>query len=411
MPIDRPHILSSLKVPNFKFFWIGLIAQVLGQHMYQFTLGWLAFEISGSQAQLSFIQLCSFIPQFSLTLIGGALADRFDPKRLIQVVQSISCASVIAIAIVTATGNLALWHLALAAFIFGSVNGIDEPSRVSFFPRLLEKSQLPSGVPLVSMAFGTSRIIAPSIAGFTIASLGAPKVFVLTALGLSVMISMLFLIKTQARKSEPTGKILANIFESIKYLQVNEIFSKLIFVALLNATLAMGYIHVLPVIAKVLLQVDARGLGLLASAVGLGAVGGLFSYPWLQARTSPRNIMVFALSAYCLALIGMALSPFFWVSFVLLIIVGLGQANYLTSIQVTLQTHVQEEYRGRVMAIFSLVWSFVYLSGFILNFMGSLIGARFALVLNAGIVLGYVWLSMSKSKALKSIHTLGSKTV
>jgi hypothetical protein len=63
------------------------------------------------------------------------------------------------------------------------------------------------------------------------------------------------------------------------------------------------------------------------------------------------------------------------------------------------------------MAIFSLVWSFVYLSGFILNFMGSLIGARFALVLNAGIVLGYVWLSMSKSKALKSIHTLGSKTV
>jgi MFS family permease len=411
MPFDRPHILTSLKAPNFKFFWIGLIAQVLGQHMYQFTLGWLAFDISGSQAQLSFIQLCSFIPQFSLTLIGGALADRFDPKKLIQIVQSISCASVIVITIVTATGNLALWHLALAAFIFGSVNGIDEPSRVSFFPRLLEKSQLPSGVPLVSMAFGTSRIIAPSIAGFTIASFGAPKVFVITALGLSVMISMLFLINTQARKSEPTGKILANIFESIKYLQRNEIFSKLIFVALLNATLAMGYIHVLPVIAKVLLQVDARGLGLLASAVGLGAVGGLFSYPLLQARTSPRNIIVFALSAYCLALIGVALSPFFWVTFFLLIIVGLGQANYLTSIQVTLQTRVQEEYRGRVMAIFSLVWSFVYLSGFILNYMGSLIGARFALVLNAGIVLGYVWLSMSKSKALKSTHTLGSKTV
>jgi MFS family permease len=121
--------------------------------------------------------------------------------------------------------------------------------------------------------------------------------------------------------------------------------------------------------------------------------------------------MVYALSAYCIALIGVAISTFFWVSFVLLIIVGLGQANYLTSIQVTLQTHVQEEYRGRVMAIFSLVWSLVYLSGFILNFTGSLIGARFALVLNAGIVLSYVWLSMSKSKALKNIHNLSTKEI
>ena len=407
----RPHILSALKVSNFKFFWIGLIAQVLGQHMYQFTLGWLAFDISGSQAQLSFIQLCSFIPQFLLTLVGGALADRFDPKRLIQIVQSISFISVILIAFITTLGDLELWHLACAAFVFGAVNGIDEPSRVSFFPRLLEKTQLPSGVPLVSMAFGTSRIVAPSIAGFTIASTGASRVFLLTAMGLSIMVTMLFLIKTSSSPSKSKGKIISNIFDSMKYLQRNEIFSKIILVAILNATLAMGYIHVLPVIAKILLQVDASGLGLLASAVGLGAVGGLFSYPWLQARTSPRNIMVYALSAYCIALIGVAISTFFWVSFVLLIIVGLGQANYLTSIQVTLQTHVQEEYRGRVMAIFSLVWSLVYLSGFILNFTGSLIGARFALVLNAGIVLSYVWLSMSKSKALKNIHNLSTKEI
>jgi MFS family permease len=411
MSNKRPHILSALKVPNFKFFWFGLIAQVLGQHMYQFTLGWLAFDISGSQAQLSFIQLCSFIPQFSLTLLGGALADRFDPKRLIQIAQSVSFVSVITIASITAMGDLALWHLACAAFIFGSVNGIDEPSRVSFFPRLLEKSQLPSGVPLVSMAFGTSRIVAPSIAGFTIASAGAPRVFLLTALGLSIMVSMLFMIKTKPKTSQPEGKILSNIFESVRYLKSKEIFSKVIIAAILNATLAMGYIHVLPVIAKILLQVDARGLGLLASAAGLGAVGGLFSYPWLQARTSPRNIMVYALSAYCLALIGLALSPLFWLSFFFLIVVGLGQANYLTSIQVTLQTYVQEEYRGRVMAIFSLVWSLVYLSGFILNFTGSIIGARLALVLNASIVLCYVWLSMSRSKALKNIHTLSTKEI
>ena len=406
MSIVQGSILIALKVRNFRLFWLGLISQVLGQHMYQFTLGWLAFEITGSQADLSLIQLCAFVPQFSITLFGGALADRFDPRRLIQVAQSFSALGVISVGITVLLGRVEFWHLACASIIFGLVNGIDEPCRVSFFPRLLSKSQLASGIPLVSMAFGTSRIVAPSIAGFLIASAGASAVFLFSALGMSTMITLLFWVRSSIDKSsrvESHASLWANVLESLVYIRKNEALFKVILSALLNATLAMGFIHILPVLAKVVLKVDALGLGLLASAVGMGALSGLLSYTWLQARISPRNLMLFALCTYCCALIAIALSVWFWLTFFLLILVGLGQANFLTCSQVILQTHVQDQYRGRVMGVFSLVWSLVYLSGFILNFMGSLIGPSTALILNALIVLSYAWLSMSKSVALKSL--------
>jgi MFS family permease len=403
MPFLQSHTLSALKVRNFRLFWTGLINQVLGQHMYQFSLGWLAFDLTGSQSDLSLIQLFAFLPQFSITLLGGALADRFDPRRLIQLAQSLSVISVVSVGFTTWFGLLEFWHLACASFVFGLVNGIDEPSRVSFFPRLLPKEQLASGIPLVSMAFGTSRIVAPSIAGFIIAAIGAPAVFLFSALGLSTMITMLFWVKAKTVNTQPSGSLVRNIIESFQHIQDHEVFSKVIIAALLNATLAMGYIHILPVLAKVVLKADAMGLGLLASGVGIGALCGLFSYPWFQSRVTPRNLMVYALSAYCFAFIGVALSQWFWVSFVLLILVGLGQANFLTSCQVALQTHVEDHYRGRVMAMFSLVWSLVYLSGFLLNFTGSLIGPQRALLVNALIVLTYIWLSMARSNALKTM--------
>ncbi len=403
MSVFKGSALIALQVRDFRLYWSGLVVQVCGQHMYQFTLGWLSFEITGSQAQLGLIYLCAFVPQFSLTLLGGVLADRIDPRRLIQSAQSLSACGVIGVGILALLGQVELWHLAVGAFLFGLANSVDEPSRAAFFPRLLPKSHLSSGIPLISMAFGTSRSIAPSIAGFVIAGAGAPAVFLLSAIGMSTMIAVLFLVRPGAASVRSHGSLLDNLADSVRYIRANEVFSRVIVAALLNATFAMGYMHMLPVFAKLVLGVDARGLGLLASAAGMGALCGLFSYPWLQARTTPRNAIVYALSAFCCALIGVGLSVWFWLSFVLLLVVGLSQAYFMTSCQVILQTQVDDRYRGRVMGVFTLVWSLVYLSGFLLNFTGSLTGPRVALVGGAAIVLSYVWLSLARSTALRRL--------
>ena len=395
--------LLALGVRDFRVYWLALVTQIVGQHMFAFTLGWLTFEITGSQAQLGFVHLCGFVPQFTLTLLGGVLADRIDARKLIGAAQANAAIAMIMVGAVTLAGVAQLWHLALGAFLWGLSAAIDEPARASFFPRLLPRPLLRSAVPLISMAFGSSRVIAPSIAGFLIAAAGAPATFLVCAAALCTMIAALFLVRPAHSAARPHGSLLDNFTESLRYIRANEAFAKVIAVALLNATLAMGFIHMLPVFAKEVLQVDSRGLGILASAAGIGALAGFISYAWLQSRLSPRNVIVGALTFYNLALIGLAFSDWYWFSFCAILVAGLGHGYFVTCSQVILQTLVEDHYRGRVMSVFALVWSLMFFSGFLLNTVGEWAGPSLALAGGAAIVLAYVWLSLVRATALKNV--------
>ncbi len=400
---EKANPLLALRVRTFRLYWLALVAQVVGQHMFAFTLGWLAFEITGSQAQLGFIYFCGFVPQFALTLLGGVLADRVDARKLIGAAQTNTAIGMIFVGVAVMLGVAQLWHLALGAFLLGLSASIDEPARAAFFPRLLPRPLLRSAVPLISMAFGGSRVIAPSIAGFLIAAAGAPTTFLVSAAAVSTMIAVLFLVRPERGDAPSHGSLLNNFTESVHYIRGNEVFAKAIAAALLNATVTMGYINMLPVFAKDVLQVDSRGLGILVSAAGVGALTGLFSYAWLQSRISPRNLMVGALTVYNVALIGLAFSDWYWLSFCMIFVAGLCHAYFLTCVQVILQTLVEDHYRGRVMSVFTLVWSLVFLSGFLLNIAGSLVGPRLALAGGAVIVLAYVWLSLVRATALRNL--------
>jgi len=400
---DKANPLAALQVRDFRLYWLALVTQVVGQHMFAFTLGWLAFEITGSQAQLGFIHLCGFVPQFALTLLGGVLADRIDARKLIGGAQVNAAAAMILVGGVTLLGVAELWHLALGAFLWGLSAAIDEPARASFFPRLLPRPLLRSAVPLISMAFGSSRVIAPSIAGFLIAAAGAPATFLVSAAAVSTMIAVLFLVRPAHGAARTHGSLLASFTENLRYIRANEVFARIISVALLHATLAMGFIHVLPVFAKDLLHVDSRGLGILAAAAGVGALAGFMSFGWVQSRMSWRNLVVGALTVYNAALVVLAMSDWYWLSFSAILVSGLCHAYFLTCAQVMLQTLVEDHYRGRVMSVFALVWSLMYLSGFLLNFAGEWVGPRLALAGGALIVLAYVWLSVARAAALKQV--------
>lgn len=400
---EKANPLLALKVRDFRLYWMALVTQVVGQHMFAFTLGWLAFEITGSQAQLGLIHLCGFVPQFALTLLGGVLADRIDARKLIGAAQINAAIAMVMVGMTAMLGIAQLWHLALGAFLWGLSAAIDEPARASFFPRLLPRTLLRSAVPLISMAFGSSRVIAPSIAGFLIAAAGAPATFLLAAAAVSTMIAVLLLLRPAHGETRSHGTLLNNFTESVRYIRGNEAFARAIGAALLNATLAMGFIHMLPVFAKDVLQVDSRGLGILTAAVGAGALIGFATYAWVQALISLRGLIVGALTVYNLALISFAFSLWSWLSFCAILLAGLCHAYFLTCVQVMLQTLVEDRYRGRVMSVFALVWSLMFLSGFLLNTAGALVGPRLALAGGAAIVLAYVWLSLVRATALRNV--------
>lgn len=405
---QKANPLLALSARDFRRYWLALIMQVIGQQMFAFTLGWLAFEITGSQAQLGFVHLCGFVPQFALTLLGGVLADRFDGRKLIGIAQLNAALAMLLVGITALLGVAQLWHLALGAFLWGLTAAIDEPARASFFPRLLPRELLRSAVPLISMAFGASRVIAPSVAGFLIAAAGAPVTFLVCAAAVTTMSAVLFLVRPAHAVARTHGSLVHNFTENLRYIRANEVFARTIVTALLHSTLAMGFIHMLPVFAKDVLQVDSRGLGILAAAAGIGALIGFFTHAWVQLKFSWRNLLIGSLTLYNLALVVLAASDWYWLSFAAILATGVCHGYFLTCSQVMLQTMVDDQYRGRVMSVFALVWSLQYLGGFLLNTTGAWAGPRAALAGGALIMLAYLWLSLARARVMKRV-VLGSK--
>ena len=396
--------LHALRFREFRLFWFGQIAQACGMMMFQFTLGWLAFELTGSSAKLALMHLCGFAPQILLTLVGGVLADRWDARKLIGAAETVSALVMFILGALALFGMAEFWHLALAAFLIGASTSIDEPSRSTLFPRLLpDRSHLRAAVPLVSMAWGGTRIVAPSIAGFVVAAAGAHVSLLAAACGTSLMVAIMFMLNPLAAGSTSHGGMLVNFTASVRYVRGNIVFTNVILAALLNACFAMGYIHMLPVFAKDVLGEDARGLGILSSASGVGSITGLFTYAWLQSRITPRNIMLTALTCLNISLFCFAWSSSFWISVALLMVAGLTHSYFLTGTQVILQTLVEDAYRGRVMAIFSLVWSMMVLSGFLLNLVASYAGPRWALSGGTMVVLCFAWFSLARSEPLRRV--------
>ena len=155
---------AALRHRDFRLFWSGLVAQVTGQQITFVTLGWLAFHLTGSPLALGVINLLTAAPRIVIGLVGGVLADRIDARNLIAAAQASSATVLLALGALTVTDRIELWHLAVGALLLGFVQSFDEPSRASLFPRLLpDRSLLQSAVPLISVAWSSTRIDRKSV--------------------------------------------------------------------------------------------------------------------------------------------------------------------------------------------------------------------------------------------------------
>ena len=394
-----------LRFREFRLYWSGLVAQIIGQQMFHFTVGWLAFELTGSAAYLGIINLLGFVPRITLSLVGGVFADRWDQVRLISLAQATSVAVLLGVAALTWTENVAVWHLMVASFVLGASQSIDEPARAALFPRLLpDRSHIASAVPLISFAWSSTRVIAPSIAGFVVAAAGADTSFFVAALGAATMVAVLRFVRPAKAAPRPPGNLFRNLVDGVRYVRHHEVFFTVIAAAFVMATFANGYALMLPVFAGPdALDIDSRLLGLLYSATGIGSLIGLATFNLIHSRLRPGSVLIVGLTAFSASLISFALSEWYWLSLLLLGLTGVAHVYFQTSANVILQTLVDDQYRARVMALYSLLWGLVLLSGTVLNLAAEVVGPRIALATGASVVLLYVWLFVVRSPALRNL--------
>ncbi len=350
-----PSALASLAYKEFRLFWTLQLISLIGIWMQITAQGWLVYEITASKFLLGVINGVAGLPLLLLSPFGGVIADRFDRKKLLILTQIVFAVGALLIGFLISTGRVAFWNLTVIAFIGGVVNALDSPARMAFFVELIDIRSLGNAIALNSLAFNFARIVGPASAGYLVGGLGIDFCFYLNALAfIPAIVGMAWLKagnSTEPSKRESVAKALQ---EGAWYIfNQRDIFTSLILVTLISA-LVMPFAVLMPVFAKDILRVGAKGLGTLMAFSGLGAFAGALvlaqfghrlEYRWLMHRLTLLVIgfqLLFAFSTWflisCLALAGL----------------GFGVVVLVASINTFIQQSVPNQLRGRVMSFYTL---------------------------------------------------------
>ena len=367
----------ALKHRNFQLFFSGQFISLIGTWMQSVAQSWLVYSITGNVALLGLIGFAGQIPVFLLTTFGGAIADRYDRRKILIVTQSCSMTLAFILAWLTLTGNIQVRHLFVLASLSGIINALDIPTRQSFVSDMVAKEDLLNAIALNSSMFNGARIVGPAIAGILVAAVGEGWCFLGNGVSYIAVIVGIYLMKIEKKELAPSN---ASAFEKIKegfvfVKQTTPIRSLLLLLGLISL-MGMPYAVLMPIFADQILQGGARGLGILMGASGLGA---LIAALTLASRKTLKGLgtwVAVSSGVFGVALILFSLSRSFWLSAVLLVPVGYAMMFQMAASNTLVQAMVPDRLRGRVMAVYSMMFMGMapfgaLLAGSLANYLGA----------------------------------------
>ncbi len=358
----RLQMFTALRHSSFRRFWIGMVASVLGFQIMTVAQGWLIYILTDSKIALGLVGLAAGLPAIALNLFGGVIADKVNQRRLLIATQTTSSMVMLALAILTLTGLVEPWHIITSAFLIGSVQAFDTPTRQSLFPHLIDREDMLNAVALNSMVWQGTRVIGPAIGGVIIGTrLGVAPGFFAPFLGFLVMAVMIATLKLPPIQRAEGASFFHDMAQGINFVRTNTIFAFLISMTFFNSIFGMSYIFILPVFARDIFEVGSTGLGVLHAASGAGALlgtlitaslGNFQRKGWLILG----GAVLFGTFLILFAVTG-SLFKFFPLSLVFIFCAGVSTSIYMITIMSTLQLMVPNELRGRVMGIYGMTWS------------------------------------------------------
>jgi MFS family permease len=360
MPL--PPRLSSLgralRHRNYRLFVVGQGISLVGTWITHVATSWLVYRLTGSATMLGIVGFAGQIPVFVLSPFTGAWVDRLDRYRVLLTTQAFSMAQSFALAALTLSGVIEVWHVLALQALQGAINAFDTPARLATFPDMVEdRADLPNVIALNSMMFNGARLVGPSLAGLLIVLVGEGWCFLIDGFSYLAVLAMLLAMRLPRRATVARdGSVLEDLRAGLAYtVGFAPIRAALLLLA--AASLFGGpYSVLMPVIADRVLHGGPRTLGLLMGAVGIGAIAGAV---YMASRTTVLGLVRFipiAAAVFGVGLVGLSFSTTLWLSLLLLGIVGLGFLVHLASTSTILQTVVEEHMRGRVMAFYGMAF-------------------------------------------------------
>jgi MFS family permease len=347
----------ALKHRNFQLFIAGQLVSLIGTWMQTTAQLWLVYRLTGSAALLGVFGFANQIPMLVLASVGGYVGDRYSRHRGVIATQTISMLLAFLLAGLTLTHVVRVWHLIAITLLVGIVNAFDVPIRQAFFVQMVGKEDLPNAIALNSSIFNGARVVGPAIAGFAIAWVGEGWCFFLNGLSFLAVIFALMAMKIEPQERKDSGESpLQNLLQGFRFaMNDRPIRSTLLLISMLSV-FGLQYSVFMPIFAEDVLHSGARGLGFLMSAAGVGAVLGALQF---AARTAYRGLAkwIAAMSVICsVCLLIFSQSKIFWLSIVVLFMVGFAATSQMAATNTTVQNRSPDALRGRLMAVYATMF-------------------------------------------------------
>src|SRR5712671_663954 len=351
----------ALQHRNFQLFFAGQLVSLIGTWMQSTAQLWLVYKLTNSAALLGVFGFANQIPILLLASIGGYVGDRYDRHRSVIATQTASMILAFVLAGLTLTGAIqgprGAWVVIFIAFLVGIVNAFDVPIRQAFLVQMVGKEDLPNAIALNSSIFNGARVVGPAVAGFAIAWIGEGWCFFLNGVSfLAVIIALLAMRLRRVERKPSTESPLRSLLQGFRFAMSDvPIRSALLLLSWLSL-LGLQYSVFLPIFANDILHGGPRGLGLLMSSAGVGAVLGALHF---AARTEFTGLArwIAATATTCgIGLIIFSQSRVFWLSMVVLFVVGFSATVQMAATNTIIQSRVPDELRGRIMAVYATMF-------------------------------------------------------
>ncbi|MGH3470692.1 MAG: MFS transporter [Nocardioidaceae bacterium] len=398
---------QALSVRNYRLYATGGVISNTGTWMQRVAQDWLVLQLTHSGSALGITTGLQFLPFLLLTPIAGLIADRCSKRQMLMITQASLAVSAAMLGILATSGHAQAWHVYILAFVFGIGTAFDSPARQAFIVEMVGREFLPNAVGLNSASFNLGRIVGPGLAGLLIAALGSGVratgwVIVINAISyLAVIWSLRAMRVDELEPSVPVARARGALRDGVRYVLRSPDLMFAFIVAFFAGTFGMNFQITTALMATGTFHKGAGEYGLLGSIMAVGSLGGAL---WSARRGYPRRLtLVLSAVAFSVTEMAAGVMPTYWSFALMLPFVGLAALSMLNALQTTVQLSVASEVRGRVMALYMMIFMGGTPFGApVIGWVGQQFGARWSLIAGGAVTL--VAVVVATSWLLRSEH-------
>ncbi len=391
-----PRTFQAFRNYNYRLFWGGQLVSLTGTWMQTIGQSWLVLRLTNSPFAVGLVTALQTLPILLLTLFGGVFADRVPKRRFLIGTQIVSALQALALAYLTMTGQVQLWHVYILALILGTVNAFDNPTRQAFIVEMVGREDLPNAVALNSSLFNAARIVGPAIGGLAIGALGIAGAFYANAASFGPAILAMALMRPEMLHAVPKparGNVFKQVGEGLSYVRSTTPALVVIIMMAVLGTFGYNFSVTLPLIAEFVLHTSAVGFGGLTAFMGVGSLVGALVLAYRSQAT--YRLLMGSAAVFGVFLLAVAFSPWYPLTAGLLILLGVASIAYSATANTLLQLNTPDHLRGRVMSIYFLLFAGTTpIGGFLTGLAANHIGVPETLMLEALICLVGIFLGV-----------------